>query len=171
MTSLLLRPLRQVAQALTANDSARQIAWGFVLGMMIGLLPKGNLLLVALTMLLCALRVNKSAGMLAAGIFSLVGFAFDGLAHHLGSIVLLWEPTRPLHIWLYELPLGPWLGINNTVVVGQLLLGLYFAFPTYYFVFRFASRIQPRLSQWLLRYRAIRWLRGAELGTHLGVDA
>ncbi|MEM8946559.1 MAG: TIGR03546 family protein [Planctomycetota bacterium] len=170
MTSFLLRPVRQLAQALTANDSARQIAWGFVLGMMIGLLPKGNLVLVGLTVLLCALRVNKSAGMLAAGIFSIVGFAFDGLAHRIGSIVLLWEPARPVHVWLYEMPLGPWLGLNNTVVVGQLLLALYFAFPVYFFVFRFANRIQRRLSKWLLRYRVIRWLRGAELGAHLGAD-
>lgn len=171
MTSLLLRPVRQLAQALTANDSARQIAWGFMLGMMIGLLPKGNLILVFLTILLCALRVNKPAGLLAAGLFSLVGFVFDGVAHQIGSLVLLWEPARPWHVWLYELPLGPYLGTNNTVVVGQLILGLYFAFPVYYFTFRFASRVQPIISKWLLRYRIIRWLRGAEFGAHIGVDA
>lgn len=170
MTSFLLRPVRQLAQALTSNETPRQVAWGFVLGMMIGLMPKGNLLLVALTILLCALRVNKPAGLLAAGIFSLVGFAFDGLAHHIGSIVLLWEPARPLFIWLYELPLGPWLGTNNTVVVGQLLLGIYFAYPAYYVAHKFAIRVQPVISKWLMRYRAIRWLRGAELGAW-GVDA
>jgi len=171
MISFFLRPVRQLAQALTANDSPRQVAWGFLLGMMIGLLPKGNLLLLVLTLLLCGLRVNKSAGMMAAGMFSLVGFMFDGLAHHLGAIVLLWEPARPLHIWLYELPLGPWLGTNNTVVVGQLLIGLYFAFPAYYFAHKFASRVQQRVSKWLMRYRAIRWLRGVEFGTHWGADA
>lgn len=171
MTSLLLRPIRQLAQALTTNELPRQVAWGFVLGMMIGLLPKGNLLFVALTILLCALRVNKSAGMLAAGVFSLLGLWFDGLAHHIGAIVLLWEPIRPLHIFLYDLPLGPWLGTNNTVVIGQLLIGLYFAFPAYYSALQFATRVQPRFSKWLLRYRAIRWLRGAELGADWGADA
>lgn len=171
MTSFLLRPVRQLAQALTANDSPRQVAWGFVLGMMIGLLPKGNLIFVALTFLLCALRVNKPAGLLAAGAFSLLGSSLDGLAHHVGAIVLLWEPARPLYTWLYELPIGAWLGTNNTVVVGQLLLGFYFAFPAYYFSHSFACRFQPRIHKWLLRYRAIRWLRGAELGTHWGIDA
>ncbi len=168
MLSFLLRPVRQLAQALTANESPRQIAWGFVLGMMIGLLPKGNLLVVALTILLCALRVNKPAGLLAAGIFSLCGPLLDGLAHHIGAIALLWEPARPLHVWLYELPLGPWLGANNTVVVGQLLLGLYFAFPAYYFSHKFASRVQVPVSKWLMRFRMIRWLRGAEFGASWG---
>jgi uncharacterized protein (TIGR03546 family) len=169
MTSFFLRPVRLLAQALTSHDSPRQVAWGFVLGMAIGLMPKGNLLLIALTVLLCALRVNKPAGMMAVGLFSLLGFALDGLAHHLGAVVLLWAPARPLHVWLYELPLGPWLGTNNTVVIGQLLISLYFAFPAYYLAHQFASRIQPRINKWLLRYRIIRWLRGAELSAW-GVD-
>jgi uncharacterized protein (TIGR03546 family) len=169
MTSFFLRPVRLLAQAFTSHDSPRQVAWGFVLGMAIGLMPKGNLLLIALTILLCALRVNKPAGMMAVGIFSLLGFALDGLAHHLGAIVLLWEPARPLYVWLYELPLGPWLGTNNTVVIGQLLISLYFAFPAYYLAHQFATRVQPRINKWLLRYRIIRWLRGAELSAW-GVD-
>ena len=171
MFSFFLKPLRLLAQALTDNESPRQVAWGFVLGMMIGLLPKGNLTVMVLTLLLCGLRVNKSAGMLAAGVFSLAGVMFDGLAHHMGSIVLLWEPARPVHVWLYELPLGPWLGLNNTVVIGQLLLGLYFAFPAYYFAYRVVSRIQQRVGKWLMRFRVIRWLRGAEFGSILGASA
>ena len=170
MTFLLFRPMRQLAKALVANESPRQVAWGFVLGMWIGLLPKGNLVVVALTILLCSLRVNKSAGVLAAGLFSIAGFWLDGLAHHLGSIALLWEPGRPTSIWLYELPLGPWLGLNNTAVVGHLLIGLYLAYPAYWLAHRFASRMQPRLSKWLLRYRAIRWIRGAELGADWGAE-
>jgi uncharacterized protein (TIGR03546 family) len=171
MTSLLLRPVRLLAQTVLTHDSPRQVAWGFVLGMLIGLVPKGNLLCLALTVLLCAVRVNKTAGVCAAGLFALCGFLLDGLAHQIGALVLLWEPARPLHVWLYELPLGPWLGTNNTVVVGQLLLGLYFAFPVYYFAMQFASRLQPVLSQWLLRTRAVRWIRGLELGAHWGADA
>ena len=171
MISYLLRPVRLLVQSLTANESPRQVAWGFTLGMMIGLLPKGNLLIVALTIILCALRVNKSAGLMAAGVFSLLGFWLDGLAHHIGAIVLLWEPARPLHVRLYELPLGPWLGTNSTVVIGQLLIGLYIAFPAYYLALQVVSRYQSRISKWLLRYRAIRWLRGAELGARWGADA
>lgn len=171
MFSTLLRPFRQLAQALTDNESPQQIAWGVTLGMIIGLVPKGNLLLIVLMILLCALRVNRSAGLMAAGLFSLVGGLLDSTAHKLGSIVLLWEPARPVHVWLYELPLGPWFGTNNTVVVGQFLIGLYLAFPLYHLVFRLGRRYQPRFSKWLMRYRAIRWLRGAEFGTTWGTDA
>ena len=36
MLNLLLRPLRILAQALVGNDSPRQTAWGFALGMVVG---------------------------------------------------------------------------------------------------------------------------------------
>jgi uncharacterized protein (TIGR03546 family) len=72
MLSLALRPVRHFAQALIANDSPRQVAWGFVLGMMIGLVPKGNLTAILLGMLLLGLRVNKPAGLVGIGVFMYV---------------------------------------------------------------------------------------------------
>jgi len=170
MVSLLLRPLRQLFLALVANDSPRQVAWGFTLGMLVGLVPKGSLLAVVLTMLLFALRVHKPAGLLALALFSFVGLWFDPFAHAIGALVLTWEPARPLHAWLYSLPLGPWLGLNNTVALGQLAIGLYLAYPVYHGTRMFVTRIQPRAIAWLQRVRAIRWLTGLELGTRLGID-
>ncbi|MCH2595215.1 MAG: TIGR03546 family protein [Pirellulales bacterium] len=171
MTTLLMRPLRHLVQGLVANDSPRQVATGFTLGMLIGLIPKGNLIILVLTLLLCALRVNKPAGLMAAACFSLVGLFFDPFTHQLGALVLVHETIRPLHRWLYELPLGPWLGMNNTVVVGQLLIGIYLVFPTYWLTNRFVCKVQPRMTKWLLRYKVIRWLRGTELGSHWGIEA
>lgn len=170
MLDLLLRPLRLVAQILTANDSPRQTAWGFALGMMVGLLPKGTLLAVMLATLLCALSVNRTAGLLAIGVFSYLGWAIDGFAHRLGAIVLLWEPARDAFTSLYDMPLGPWIGFNNTVVMGQLLIGIYLFYPAYRLAHVVAVRVQPRIAQWLMRYKVIRWLRGAEIGAQWGLD-
>jgi uncharacterized protein (TIGR03546 family) len=170
MLNLLLRPLRLLAQVLTANDSPRQTAWGFALGMMVGVLPKGTLLAIALAMLLCALRVNRAAGLLAIGVFSYVGWALDDFAHRLGALALTWEPARATFTALYDAPLGPWLGFNNTVVMGQIVIGLYLFYPAYRLAYVVAARVQPRISQWLMRYRIIRWLKGAELGAQWGLE-
>lgn len=171
MISFALRPIRQLAQALTANESPRQIAWGFVLGMMIGLVPKGNLTAMLLGMMLLGLRVNKPAGLMGVGIFTFVGLFVDGFAHRLGSAVLVWEPLREFHTWLYESAISPLLGLNNTVVVGQLLIGLYLIYPTYLLALRFAVKVQVPMSRWLLKYKAVRWIRGAELGTQWGIGS
>ncbi len=170
MSAFFLRPIRQLAQAMVANDSPRQVAWGFVLGMAIGLMPKGNLFAILLGMLLLALRVNKPAGLMGAGLFTGVGLLLDPLAHRIGSLLLSWEPLRSIHGSLYESAISPWLGLNNTVVVGQLVIALYLIHPAFWLAHHFAARIQAPLRQWLMRFRAVRWLRGAELGTQWGID-
>jgi uncharacterized protein (TIGR03546 family) len=170
MLSFLLRPLRLVAQALTANDSPRQTAWGFALGMLVGLLPKGTMLAMGLAMLVFALRVNKTAAVLAIGVFSYLGWLLDDIAHRIGAIVLLWEPARHTFTWLYDMPLGPFIGFNNTVVMGQLLIGLYLFYPAYRGAYVVTQRLQPPIAKFLMRYKVIRWLRGAELGAQWGLD-
>jgi uncharacterized protein (TIGR03546 family) len=168
MLNFFLRPLRILAQILAGNDSPRQTAWGLALGMMVGLLPKGNLLAIGLGMLVCALSVNRAAAILALGLFSYLGAELDDFAHRLGSLVLTWPAARDAFKWLYDQPLGPWLGFNNTIVMGQLLIGLYCFYPTYLFGRLVATRIQPRIHHWLMRRRIIRWLRGAEVGAQWG---
>ena len=66
MLRKLLRPLRLVAKALVAENSPRQLALGFALGMMVGLVPKGNLIALGLTLVLFGTRVNVGAGLVAA---------------------------------------------------------------------------------------------------------
>lgn len=170
MLGFLLKPVRQLAQALTSNDSPRQVAWAIMLGVIIGLTPKGNLIALSLGILLCSLRVNLSAGMMAIGVFTLFAPLLDPLAHRLGEMVLLAEPLRRSLAWLYQQPLGPWIGFNNTVVMGQLLIGIYLAYPAYRVGWFLGEKVQPKVSRWLMGYRIIRWLRGAEIGASWGMS-
>ncbi|MCC6494444.1 MAG: TIGR03546 family protein [Pirellulales bacterium] len=170
MLNLLLRPLRILAQALVGNDSPRQTAWGISIGMLVGLLPKGSLLAILLAMLLCALQVNRAAGLLGLGVFSYIGGSLDGLAHRLGSAVLTWSPAQGVFAEIYQQPLGPFWGLTNTVVVGQLLVGLYLFYPTYRTSLAAANYLQPRFRDRLMKYRVIRWLKGAEVGAQWGLE-
>lgn len=163
MLTLILRPIRNVAAVLVANDSPRQIAAGAALGVVIGFVPKGNLIAIALLMLLLAIKVNRTAGLLAAGLFSWVGFMTDGFTHRLGAYLLSIESLQPYYAWTYELPLGPWVGFNNTVVLGSLVLGLYLSYPIYLLMMPFLSRYQAPVGAWIMRRRVTRWLLGAEL--------
>src|SRR5918995_215883 len=110
MLNLFLRPLRILAQALIGNDSPRQYAWAFALGMMLGLVPKGNLVAALIAALVFGTKVNRAAALLGVGLFSYVGWALDDTAHRLGSMVLTWPAAQPALAWIYEQPLGPFLG-------------------------------------------------------------
>jgi uncharacterized protein (TIGR03546 family) len=123
-----------VVQALLANHSPHQLAAGFTLGMIMGLVPKGNLIVVALCVLLFSFRLNKGMALAAAIMFTLLAPYADAFSHKLGMAVLSFGLFQPVYASVLCLPLGPWIGFHNTVVTGSLLTGLYVAYPVYWAV-------------------------------------
>jgi uncharacterized protein (TIGR03546 family) len=132
MLSLAITALRKFCRALLASNAPEQLALGFTIGMVIGLVPKGNLIALSLCVLLFSMRCNKGLGLAAAVAFSFVGSWTDPFAHRLGLAALSFEPFQATYASIFKLPLGPWLGLNNTVVAGSLLMGLYVAYPVYW---------------------------------------
>jgi uncharacterized protein (TIGR03546 family) len=126
--------LRMIVRRLMAYNSPHQLAAGFTLGMIFGLMPKGNLIVLTVGGLVFALRVNRGLALAAAMAFTVLGPYADGFSHKLGMAVLSVEAFQPIYASLLCLPLGPWIGFQNTVVTGSLLVGLYVAYPVYWFV-------------------------------------
>src|SRR5262245_35280770 len=162
-----LRPLRFIAQALVLETTPRQLAWGFALGMMIGLIPKGNLIAVALMTLFCALRINVAAGTAAIFVFSWVGMLLDPVSHRLGHYLLTLAPLQSHWTSLYNLNLVPWTAFNNTVVLGNTLIGLALLLPVYVLMRRLFDRFAPKWAEHLKKYRIVHLLRGSELAGKL----
>ncbi len=133
MLAHLLRPVRRVVRSLLAYDASSQLAAGFALGMVLGLVPKGNLIALSLFVLLFSLRVNTGSGLVAALAFSWLGPALDPFADKLGAYVLAASSMQGTYAAIFQLPLGPWFDFNNTVVVGSLAIGLWAMYPVYWF--------------------------------------
>lgn len=163
----LLKPLNLAVQALSDQSSPRQLAAGLALGMVAGLVPKGNLTAVGLMMLLLMVRVNLGAGLLSACVCSWLGVLVDPWTHRLGLWLLEHESLLPLWTALYNMPLVPWTGFNNTVVLGSLVSGSALFYPVYRLSRPPLARYAPLLRERLQRYRLVRLLRGAEWGARL----
>jgi uncharacterized protein (TIGR03546 family) len=127
-----LSPFRYLYKLFTKDDSPKQLAFGVALGVTIGLIPKGNLIAALLTVLLFAFRTNLGAGLLTIFGVSAIAARLDPLLHGIGARVL-GHPAVYYRIskW-YELPLMPWTSLNNTVVVGGVLLSAALFYPAYH---------------------------------------
>ncbi len=158
----LIRPLRFVAMAISADSTPRQVTLGFAMGMVIGLVPKGNLIAVALMTILCASRVNLAAGMLSAFLFSWVGMLIDPLTDKIGYFLLNVEPLIPYWTVFANQPVVPWTNFNNTVVLGSLVTGLILCYPLYLLSQPLIARLLPILSAKIRRMWIGRVLLGAE---------
>ncbi len=157
-----LRPVRFLLKALRTDDSPRQLAMGVALGLLIGLVPKGNLIALSLAAVLLATRVNLAAGAGSAFVFSWIGLLLDPLAHRIGNSFLSLAPLEGIFAFLYSLPLMPWTGFNNTVVMGNLLIGLWLFLPMYCVSEHAFERWTPRVRAWVKRRKIVQLLSGAE---------
>ena len=159
----LIRPLRPLARVFTSAGTPRQLALGFALGMLIGLVPKGNLTAATLSVILLGTRVNLATGMAGAVLFSWLGTFADPLTHRIGEALLTNRSLEPFWESVYQLPLAPWTGLHNTVVLGSLLLGLWLFWPVYRLSQFVLDRYQPWAVERLAKYPVVQLLWGTEI--------
>jgi uncharacterized protein (TIGR03546 family) len=162
MLSILVRLARNIVSVFTAAGSPRRIAFGVALGATIGLVPKGNLTAAFLAILLLTLHVNLTAGTAAAVLFSWVGTWTGPLAHRIGSAILAHPAVQPVGAYLFDLPFVPWTALNNTVVLGSLVLGLVLFYPLYWLSYVVLEKHRDRVAEKLHKYKAAAILQKAE---------
>ena len=124
------------------KDTPRRLALGLACGVLLGLVPKGNLLAIGIAMVVFATHVSLPVATASALGVSLFGTWLDPVTHRLGQAILTQPLLTPIWDRLYHVPLVAWTSFNNTVVMGNLFLGLVLLYPVY------------RLSlPWFVRYR------------------
>ena len=112
-----------------------QIALAVAIGVMLGLVPKANLLALAMVMALFLLRCNLGYGILTAALVSLATNRLDAKVELLGTRLLANTSVIDLEATLFHYPLFAWTAINNTLVLGSFVAGAIAFFPIYLIVF------------------------------------
>ena len=110
----LLRPFRLFAKALIVDATPHQMAFGLALGVLVGLVPKGNLLAIGLMVLLCSLRVNLAIGMMAAFVCSWADMLLDPITNKIGAFLLKHESLAPLWTQMYDSAVLPWITTSTS---------------------------------------------------------
>ena len=159
----LLRPFRLFFKALVVDATPSQMAFGLAFGVLVGLVPKGNLLAIGLMMLLCSLRVNLGVGLATVFVTTWAGMLLDPITHRIGEFLLKNETLKPLWETMYDTALLPWTDFNNTVVLGSFVMGAGAFVPLYFLSRPIFGLLTPRLVTWAQRFRLVSLLWGGEL--------
>ncbi len=164
----LLRPLRFITRTLTEETSPRQMAMGVALGMLVGLVLKDNLTAFLCLFILCASRVNLGLGFISTFLFSWIGHLVDPVSHFIGYKLLTAESLNSWWTWFFDHPVVPWTSLNNTVVLGSLIVGLVLLIPVYRSFIPIAQKYSPSVEKRFKKFRIVQVLWGLELGSGLG---
>ena len=148
-----LQIVKNFIQILRSGQTPRQIAAGFALGSMIGLMPFLTLQGLFLWLVILIFDVNLTAAILSVTLFALIAYIFDPVFHALGYYFLTdISALRGLWTSLYNAPIAPLTRFNNTVVLGSLLASLVLYLPVYFgmkkFVLAYRAHLHTKIEKW-----------------------
>jgi uncharacterized protein (TIGR03546 family) len=141
-----LQIIKGFISVLRSGQTPRQIAGGFAIGGIVGLMPFFTLQGLFLWLVILVLDVNLSATLLAVTLFALASYVLDPLLHAIGYFLLV--DSSWLHaLWasLYNAPIAPLTRFNNTVVLGSFVAGLLLLLPVYFGMHRFVLAYRTHL--------------------------
>ena len=159
---MILRPLRLLLQAFVMESTPRQMSLGLAHGVLVGLVPKGNLLAIVLATLLAATRVNLAIATLAIVLCTFASGLCDGLFDQIGGYVLSRPSLQGLWTDMANTPFMPWTDYNNTIVMGSFISGLILIWPVHRLSHPLFEKYSDKLAQHARRWRFAKLFLGAE---------
>lgn len=148
-----LQFITKFIKVMRAGASPAQVAGGFALGSLIGLMPFLTLQSAIIFCIIFLLNVNLSAATFAIFIASFGAFLLDPLFHRLGFYLLTGIGSlQALWTKLYNLPVAPLTRFNNTVVLGSFIGGLALFLPVYFgmkkLVVAYREGLEAKIKKW-----------------------
>ena len=142
-----IKLLSTVRRAIAGRKYPAQLAWAVAFGLLLGIVPHGNLLALGLLILVLSLKINHAMAALTAIGTSFAATYLDPYSHQLGQSLLSDPQFSEVAVKAWTLPLVPWTQLNNTVVLGSFLIGVASLVPVFlitYPLFRmFAPKTEP----------------------------
>ena len=131
----MLKSIAKLIVALNGNLKKSQIAAGFSWGLLLGLVPAGNVFWIILFVASFFFKHHHASKLLVLAIMKLLSGAVAPLMDMAGWEVLHIEALQPLFTTLYNMPFVPWSRFNNTLVAGGLVSGIILWLPVFFLIF------------------------------------
>ena len=166
----IVRPLRVALKALIYESTSGQLALGFAFGLLIGIVPKGNLTAIVLGIILAASRANLGIAAATIVAFSFASPWLDPASHQLGAYLLSHPSLLSMWTKLYNTPVMPWTAFNNSIVLGSFVIGMVLLYPAYRLSRPLFKRYTEKIGAWARKYWLTRILLGVEWADRLGAS-
>ena len=139
-----IKLLSNVRKAVAGRQYPSQLAWAVAFGVLLGIVPHGNLLALVILICVLSLKINHAMAMLATVTTTFAAAMLDPLSHRLGEFVLMHPEIQPAAATAWQWPLVPWTDLNNTIVMGSFLIGIATLVPLFlisYPIFRWLASV------------------------------
>jgi uncharacterized protein (TIGR03546 family) len=146
----MIKSISKFIVALNSNISKTQIASGFAWGVMLGLVPAGNLIWIALFIISFFIKNNYASQLLMLALVKILFPAIAGLTDTLGWFILNLPELAAFFTKLYNMPVAPFTAFNNTLVAGGLCLGAILWLPVFFLIYAlvplYRNKLAPKIA-------------------------
>lgn len=160
---LLLRFFQQLFKALNSDGTPGQVAAGMALGLAFGLTPLlslHNLVVLAVAMLT---TVSFPAVFLGWALATPLGFLLDPLFDRVGLAILTQDALISFFTWLVNTPVVALSKLNNSIVLGSLVVWLLALVPAYFAFKVLVTRYRADVYAHLQKWRVVQVVKGSKL--------
>ena len=145
----MFKPIAKLIVALNGNLGKGQVAAGFAWGLLLGLIPAGNVFWIVLFVVSFFFKHHHWSKMLVLAIFKILSGAVAPLVDIAGWELLHIEALQPFFTTLYNMPFVPLTKFNNTLVAGGLVCGIVLWLPVFFLVIAlvplYRNKVVPKL--------------------------
>ena len=141
----MIKPIAKLLVALNGNLKKSQIAAGFSWGLLLGLIPAGNIFWIALFVVSFFFKNHHWSKILVMTVVKIFFGVLNPLIDLAGWEILHAQAFQPLFISLYNMPFMPLTKFNNTLVAGGLCLGVILWLPVFFLIWLFIPLYRNKL--------------------------
>lgn len=142
----MIKKIVSLFKILNSNSKPGEIANAVSLGILLGFVPKNNLLWWLLFVFFSFVRINKSAYFLVTLLMSFIAPAFDSFFDSFGYTILTLPSLEGLFSTLLDIPFVGFTRFNNTVVCGSLVFSLLIYIPLFILLVLFVKLWRTKIT-------------------------
>lgn len=127
----MLKAIAKLLGAISSNTRPGAIAHAVSCGVLLGFMPKGNLLWYILFIFILFMNIQRGAYALSILLGAALTVFLDPLFDSVGYSILTIESVKPYYASLLDIPFVAFTKFNNTVVMGSFVCGVAAYIPLY----------------------------------------
>ncbi len=158
-----IKILKKIIKALGSESSPNQLAFGFALGMILGLTPFWNIHNIIIIFIISLIKVNISSVLLGMAVFGMLAPLFANIFHSFGLKILELEFLKGLWQVLYANSFFVLSKFNNTLVLGSFLISLLLFIPLFFGFKIFAKYYKETLHPKVEKMKITKILKGSKV--------
>ncbi|SRR5690554_283767 len=157
----MLNQLIKFLKILNGDIAPGQIAAGFAFGMVLAFTPFMSLHTIVVLLLICVLRVNITATLVAMAVCSLLAWPLDPYFIALGEYLLTNPDWQGLWTAWYQSDLLRLAHFNNTLTMGSIVVSIALWLPVFFISRLLVIHYRVRFMDYIGRLRIVKWLKAS----------